>query len=138
MAKFKIKEAASVALGATGGAYLADFINDMIDEKIEDEKVEIGVKLALVAAGSYVATTQKGIMQTASISAIGQFGKGIADSVKNMMSDQKPTKGLEEEIGSIHDELMEAMKGHPGVYGNEPQVAGNNPIVSGNYPDDQD
>lgn len=138
MAKFKFKEAAMLTLGATGGAYISDLANDMIDEKVDDEKVEIGVKLIGVALAAYVGTTQKGIIQTAAISALGQFGKGVTESARNMMSgdSSKPTKGIDDEIGAIYDELEQAMKGHATVTGNEATVTGNEPTVTGNYFDE--
>lgn len=137
MAKFKFKDAAMIALGATGGAYIADWANDMIDEKVEDEKVEIGVKLLAVGACAYVASTQKGLAQTASISALGQFGKGVTESARAMMGGSKPTKGIDEEIGAIYDELEEAMKGTETVTGSEAAVTGNQATVTGSYFDDQ-
>jgi len=141
MAKFKIKDIAMVALGATGGAYVADFIDDKITDMIEDPKAELGAKLALTAVGAYLATTQKGMMRDAAISATGQFGQGAIETAKSMMEDSnKPTKGVEDEIGAIYDEINEALKGNEAtVTGNEATVTGNEATVTGaSYPDDDD
>ena len=128
MAKFKIKDIAMVALGATGGAYVADFIDDKITDMIDDPKMELGAKLALTAAGAYLATTQKGMLRDAAVSAVGQFGQGAIESAKAMMDgSDKPTKGMEDEIGAIYDEINEAM-----MRGNEATVTGNEATVTGN------
>ena len=136
MAKLKIKDIAMVALGATGGAYVADFIDDKITDMIEDPKMELGAKLALTAAGAYLATTQKGMLRDAAVSAVGQFGQGAIESAKAMMdgSADKPTKGMDDEIGAIYDEINEAM-----MQGNEATVTGNEATVTGaSYFDDND
>jgi hypothetical protein len=142
MAKLKIKDIAMVALGATGGAYIADFIDDKITDMIDDPKMELGAKLALTAAGAYLATTQKGIMRDAAVSAVGQFGQGAIESAKAMMeTSDKPTKGINDEIGAIFDEINEAMmNGNEAIVtGNEATVTGNEATVTGaSYPDEND
>jgi len=140
MAKFKIKDIAMIALGATGGAYVADFIDDKVNDMIEDPKMELGAKLALTAAGAYLASTQKGVMRDAAISATGQFGQGAIESAKSMMeSSNKPTKGVNDEIGAIYDEINEAMmQGNEAtVTGNEATVTGNEATVTGAHYDDE-
>ena len=128
MAKFKFKDAAMTAVGATGGAYIADFVNDKVDEMIDDTKMEIGAKLLLVGIAAYTANSQKGMIRDAAVSALGQFGKGIAESARNMMStSEKPTKGIDVELQGIYDEIEEAMRG------NDVSVTGdqNSTIVTG-------
>lgn len=127
MAKFKFKDAAMTALGATGGAYGADFIDDQITDKVEDPKMEIGAKLLAFGAAAYFAQTSKGVVQHAAIAALGQFGQGIIESAKDMMTDSKPTKGVDEELQGIYDEIDEALK----MNGNTATVSGNDPAVSG-------
>ena len=134
MAKLKIKDIAMTALGATGGAYVADFIDDKVNDMIEDPKMELGAKLALTAVGAYAATKSKGAIRDAIVSATGQFGQGAIESAKAMMeSNDKPTKGVDDEIGAIYDEINEAMRG------NEATVTGNEATVTGaTYEDDND
>lgn len=135
MAKLKIKDAAMTALGATGGAYIADIIEDKINDMITDNKIEIGAKLMLVAGGAYFATTSKGIMRDAAIAAIGQFGKGIANSAKGMISGNN--EDISEELEGVYEEIEEAMNGNePIISGNEPIISGNETIITGAEYDD--
>ena len=101
---------------------------------IEDPKMELGAKLVLTAVGAYAATKSKGAIRDAIVSATGQFGQGAIESAKAMMeSNDKPTKGVDDEIGAIYDEINEALRG------NEATVTGNEATVTGaTYEDDND
>jgi len=98
MAKLKLKEIAYTALGSTAGAFGADFIDDKLSEQITDDKQEIGAKILLTAIGAYASTKTKGPIRDAIVAATGQFGFGAIETGRAMMSEEKPTKGIEATI----------------------------------------
>jgi len=143
MAKFKIKDAAMTALGATGGAFGGNWIDDQITEKVEDPKMEIGAKLLAMAGAVYFSQQAKGFAKDAAIAAVGALGNGVVETARDMMgSDDKPTKGINDELNGIYDEIDQALKMNGNdatVTGNDATVTGNDAVVTGaNYEDNQD
>lgn len=133
--KIDFKNMLMTGLSSTAGAFGGNKIDNLVEDKIEESGKEVGAKLALFALGCYASTKTKGAIRDGVVAATGAIGSGTIESIQRMMEEDKPTKGVDEELQGIYDEIKEAMNGANDVNvtgANDPTVAGaNSPVVTG-------